>query len=149
MADRLIHYSGGVLFASGRDLRGCTTMLPGWPACCSGRRAEAIAAAGEQSTEIAQVTCLRCRHLWQRAREDHPQLHAHQRWFSARLGTRGPQGVQLATLGQLLPLPESRLRVTLDSPDRPEGGELEVVLTPEEAERIGRVLIAWGEARRG
>ncbi|TAK26757.1 MAG: hypothetical protein EPO40_19780 [Myxococcaceae bacterium] len=149
MADRPIHYSGGVLYLSGRVRRGCTTMLPGWPACTSGRRGEAISAAGEQSIDITQVTCPRCRDLWQRSRDDHAELTAHQRWFSARLGTRGPRGVQLATLGQMLTLPESSLRVTLDSPDHPDGGEREVVLTPEEAERIGRVLVAWGEARRG
>lgn len=149
MADRPIHYAGGVLYRSGRTLRGCTRMLPGWPACCYGDRAQRIADAGKQSTDIDRVTCARCLDLWQRSQRDAAELRACERGFAARLPVRGSCAVELLTLGQLLHREEATLRVTFTSADRPEGGESDVVLTPEEAERIGRVLIAWGEARRG
>lgn len=148
MAERPIHYAGGVLYRSGRTLRGCTRMLPGWPACCYGDRAEKIAADGEQSWDITRVTCPKCIDLARRSREDWAELHACEPTFKAQLPTRGVGGVLLVTFGQVLPRPEQTLRVTFDSPDRPDGGERDVVLTPDEAERIGRVLVAWGEARR-
>lgn len=49
----LIHWAGGVRHAHG-------TWLPGWPCCCSGDRAERIAAAGNQSRCPSEVTCRRC-----------------------------------------------------------------------------------------
>ena len=62
---------------------------------------------------------------------------------------RGPRAVVLTTLGQMIEPIDSTLRVEIASVDRPEGGESEVVLTPLEALRLGRVLVAWGEARGG
>lgn len=147
MAERPIHYAGGVLYRSGRH--GSTRMLRGWPACCSGDRAERIAAAGEQSVDIDHVTCARCRALWQRSREDHDELHAHRRDFEARVQIRGPGAVVLTTLGQAIEPIDSTLRIELASVERPEGGERDVVLTPRDAVRLGRVLVAWGEARGG
>lgn len=149
MGEPTIHYAGGILYCSGRDRRGSTRMLPGWPACCSGRRAEKIAAAGEQSMDIARVTCARCRALWQRSRDDHNELHAHRRDFEARVQIRGPAAVVLTTLGQMVEPIDSTLRVELASACHPEGGVRDVVLTPREAVRLGRLLMAWGDARGG
>lgn len=149
MNDRKIHYAGGVLYCSGPGRRGSTRMLPGWPACCSGSRAEKIAAAGEQSSDIARVTCARCLALWHRSREDHAELHAHRRDFEARVELRALRAVALTTLGQMIEPTEATLRVELASADRPEGGEREVVLTPQEALRLGRVLVAWALERGG
>lgn len=142
--ERPIHYSGGVLYATGAQ--GCTEMLPGWPACCYGDRAEKIAAAGEQSTDIARVTCAKCRALWQRSREDHVELHAHRRDFVARFPLRALCAVDLTTLGQMIEPADSTLRVALRSEERPTP---DVVLTPREAVRLGRVLVAWGRNRGG
>lgn len=146
MADRPIHYSGGVLYRSGRALRGCTHMLPGWPACCYGDRARRIADAGEQSTDPDRVTCARCLDLWRRSCEDAAELRACESTYAARLPIRGACAIELQTLGQVLPREEATLRVMFTSSDRPDGGERDVVLTPAEAERLGRVLLAWGAA---
>lgn len=144
MNARPVHYSGGVLYCTGAQ--GCTEMLPGWPACCSGRRAEKIAAAGEQSTDIARVTCPRCRDLWQRTREDHVELHAHRRDFEARFSLRALCAADLTTLGQMIEPADSTLRVEFKSEERPTPS---VTLTAREAVRLGRVLVAWGRARAG
>lgn len=144
MIDRPIHYSGGVLYATGAQ--GCTEMLPGWPVCCSGPRAERIARAREQSTDIARVTCAKCRALWNRSREDHAELHAHRRDFVARFSLRALCAADLTTLGQMIEPVDATLRVDLVSEERPTPS---VVLTPREAYRLGRVLVAWGRARGG
>jgi len=53
---RAIHYSGGL---------DSPYRLRGWPACCSGERAERIAAQGRQTADRFQVTCSRCvRLIW-------------------------------------------------------------------------------------
>jgi hypothetical protein len=142
--ERPIHYAGGVLYRSGAE--GCTEMLPGWPACCSGDRARRIAAAGEQSTDIARVTCARCRDLWQRTREDHLELHAHRRDFEGRFALRALCVAELTTLGQMIEPIDSTLRVELKSEEQ---STPSVTLTPREAVLLGRVLVAWGRAREG
>lgn len=141
---RPIHYSGGVLYATGAQ--GCTQMLFGWPACCSGRRAEKIADAGEQSMDIDRVTCARCRDLWQRSREDHDELHAHRRDFAERFSLRALCAVDLTTLEHMVEPIDASLHVEFASEERPVS---RLALTPREAVRLGRVLVAWGRARGG
>lgn len=50
---RATHYEGGMTI-------GTTTWLPGWPCCCSGRRAEAIRAAGNLTSDRGRVDCRAC-----------------------------------------------------------------------------------------
>lgn len=143
MAEKPIHYSGGVLYATGAQ--GCTEMLPGWPACCSGPRAEKIARASEQTTDIEHVTCAKCRSLWQRTRDDHLELHAHQRTFEGRFAIRNLSAVDLMTLGQVIEPIDQTLRVRLADKDHAESGARKVDLTPREAYRLGSVR--WRLAR--
>lgn len=49
-----IHWAGGLELPK-------TRMLPGWPCCCSGRTAERVAAEGNQTRNILEVTCQRCK----------------------------------------------------------------------------------------
>ena len=49
-----IHWAGGLKLPKAR-------MLPGWPCCCSGRTAERVAAEGNQTRNILEVTCQRCK----------------------------------------------------------------------------------------
>jgi hypothetical protein len=58
---RATHWAGGVRYRVGRE--GVVYMLPGWPACCSGDRAESIRAQHAQTFDRAAVTCARCREL--------------------------------------------------------------------------------------
>lgn len=55
-----VHFAGGIVYRSGRNGKGCTEMLRGWPVCCSGDRARDIAARGQQSYDRAEVTCAKC-----------------------------------------------------------------------------------------
>lgn len=152
---RPIHYSGGVLYRSGP--RGSTELLPGWPACCSGDRARKIAAAREQSDDQRKVTCARCLELIRRHREDAAELDAHRPAFRARLAFYGLQAVDLETVVHpRVPMPDgsiadaaTALMVRLVDSDTPDGGAAYLGLSPREAVRLGRVLVAWGDARGG
>ena len=56
-----IHWSGGLKLPKSTHLRG-------WPACVSGRRAEAIKARGMMNgSDPKQVTCKRCQALLRKA----------------------------------------------------------------------------------
>lgn len=136
---RPIHYSGGVLYRVGQ--RGSAEHLPGWPACCSGDRARKIAADGEQSDTPAKVTCKRCLDLLRRHREDAAELGAYRAGFCALLLLRDGHAV-------LETADEATLRVGL-MPDEFSGEVPKGALTPREAVRLGRVLVAWGDARGG
>lgn len=52
-----IHFSGGLAVL---EMQAVTYYAPGYPCCCSGDRAEAIAASGNQSDNMDKVTCERC-----------------------------------------------------------------------------------------
>lgn len=54
-----IHYAGGLRWATARNT--VTTVLAGWAACCSGRRAEAIRRRGMHSYLPEAVTCKSCK----------------------------------------------------------------------------------------
>jgi hypothetical protein len=56
-AGRATHYIGGLSWTV-RGIR--TTILPGWAACCSGKRAEIIRLNGNGTTEPRKVTCKLC-----------------------------------------------------------------------------------------
>ena len=60
-----IHYSGRLEWTNKRGVT--TTMLPGWAACCYGRRAELIRASGRQTHDARFVTCRACRRAMARA----------------------------------------------------------------------------------
>ena len=51
-----VHWEGGIRYPRG-------TRLPGWPCCCSGDKAESIAASGNQSARPTDVTCRPCLRL--------------------------------------------------------------------------------------
>ena len=51
------HYSGGVRYVVGNR---SIESLAGWPACGSGDFARDLAREGDQSDDIADVTCKRC-----------------------------------------------------------------------------------------
>jgi len=51
-----MHWEGGIRYARG-------TRLPGWPCCCSGDRAERIAADKQQTARAEDVTCRACLRL--------------------------------------------------------------------------------------
>ena len=51
---KVMHYSGGVQTSRGE-------WLSGWPCCCSGDKAEAIEAHGNQTSRHDDVTCAACR----------------------------------------------------------------------------------------
>lgn len=55
-----MHYSGGLFV-------GDTTWLPGWPCCCSGRRAFAVQKRGNQTDDVSKVDCKACKRQIQRS----------------------------------------------------------------------------------
>lgn len=59
-----IHYSGGLRWTAGRTV---TTHARGFASCATGKRAEKIRSAGNQTEKPNLVTCSRCRHLLERS----------------------------------------------------------------------------------
>lgn len=65
---RVRHYAGEIIYANGH-------VLPGWAACCSGFKAEAIAEAHAHTYVRQRVTCRACQKMlekhdaWRREHE--------------------------------------------------------------------------------
>ena len=57
---RKTHWAGGLVVVRGQQK---TTMLAGYPCCCSGHLAEEIRAVGEYTRDRRYVTCKRCLRL--------------------------------------------------------------------------------------
>jgi hypothetical protein len=57
---RAIHYAGALEWRYRRH--GVAIVYAGWAACCAGRRADAIKAAGLNTYEPAEVTCAACKY---------------------------------------------------------------------------------------
>jgi hypothetical protein len=55
---RSMHFSGALELKDGRGT--VITIVAGWAACCSGKRAETIRAAGETTPDPSLVTCSKC-----------------------------------------------------------------------------------------
>jgi hypothetical protein len=53
-----MHYAGHVQWTNLKGEK--TNILPGWSACCSGKRAEMIRARVQHTYERSEVTCLAC-----------------------------------------------------------------------------------------
>lgn len=64
----VIHYSGGLRLKHGRY--GMKKILPGYPACLTGRSAERVRAEGRQTSIIDDVTCMRCMAMIERSRRE-------------------------------------------------------------------------------
>jgi hypothetical protein len=60
---RKTHWSGGLRIISGTSV---SIRLAGFPACCSGSRAESIRDVGEWTTVAEYVSCKRCLSLMAR-----------------------------------------------------------------------------------
>ena len=63
MSNHKIHYAGAIETPS-------LKILPGWAACCSGRRADSIRDAGHNTYDPALVTCKNCKRMLERAAKD-------------------------------------------------------------------------------
>mgnify|MGYP001818171654 CR=1 FL=1 len=53
MTKHKIHWAGGLTLPRAR-------MLPGWPCCCCGRKADDVRRQGNQTWDIGEVTCKAC-----------------------------------------------------------------------------------------
>ena len=63
---KTIHYAGGMEIHGKRYF---TKILSGWAACCSGIKAEKIAAEHNHTYDKARVTCKACLHQIEREQE--------------------------------------------------------------------------------
>lgn len=57
------HYAGGLVYTAGRGGRTRVETRRGYPACCTGPKAEKIAWRGDIIYDRALVDCSRCRAL--------------------------------------------------------------------------------------
>lgn len=53
-----MHYAGALEWCDARGMK--TSVSAGWSACCSGSRAEAIRAKGQNTDDPSRVTCRLC-----------------------------------------------------------------------------------------
>lgn len=58
-----MHWGGGIRLP-------CKRMLPGWPCCCSGKRADRITNNGRITYDPKQVTCLLCQKIMEEQDKD-------------------------------------------------------------------------------
>lgn len=63
MRPKMVHWFGGLRWTNARNIT--THMLRGWPACCSGEKAERLDAMGPEvrAARVEAVTCKACLQL--------------------------------------------------------------------------------------